>query len=295
MFIGEYGEPGKPFVLKGSSWRIISIDDDKGEVNVEPIFEDISTIPYWVGELIPIDLETAREVGRIRRKIAAGNHVDVSEEQTKRILKSRDILGHVPDEKSITVERKIGSSILVIHTCLGSKVNQTLATMLSTIISSKTGYFVEANSDPYRILLSSQGELHIKYVADFFRQEFDVKDILSVAVVGTHPLNWKTWYVAKKFGVVGKEAQYDKRASRLIQDRYRNTALYQEVLRELFCEKYDIEKTKEIQAAVKNNKIRIPDVLASSSTDTATRIKLRSTPTKHREDSFRSGEGETGE
>lgn len=257
MFIGEYGEPGKPFVLKGSSWRIISIDDDKGEVNVEPIFEDISTIPYWVGELIPIDLETAREVGRIRRKIAAGNHVDVSEEQTKRILESRDILGHVPDEKSITVERKIGSSILVIHTCLGSKVNQTLATMLSTIISSKTGYFVEANSDPYRILLSSQGGLHIKYVADFFRQEFDVKDILSVAVVGTHPLNWKTWYVAKKFGVVGKEAQYDKRASRLIQDRYRNTALYQEVLRELFCEKYDIEKTKEIQAAVKNNKIRI--------------------------------------
>ncbi|MFQ6135394.1 MAG: DEAD/DEAH box helicase, partial [Nitrososphaerales archaeon] len=224
MFIGEYGEPGKPFVLKGSSWRIISIDDDKSEVNVEPIFKDISTIPYWVGELIPVDLETAREVGRIRRKIAAGNHIDVSEEQKKRILKSRDILGHIPDERSVTVEKRIDSNILVIHTCLGSKVNQTLATMLSTVISSKIGYLVESNSDPYRILLSSQGRLLTKHVADFFRQEFDVEEILSVAVVGTHPLNWKTWYVAKKFGVVGKEAQYDKRASRLIQDRYRNTA-----------------------------------------------------------------------
>ncbi|MFQ6134660.1 MAG: Lhr helicase, partial [Nitrososphaerales archaeon] len=51
--------------------------------------------------------------------------------------------------------------------------------------------------------------------------------------------------------------QYDKRASRLIQDRYRNTALYQEVLRELFCEKYDIENTNEILTAVKNGRIRI--------------------------------------
>ncbi|MGI0086306.1 MAG: helicase-related protein, partial [Nitrososphaerales archaeon] len=67
VFVGEYGEPGKPFVLKGSSWRIISIDDDKKVLHVEPGFRDLSTIPYWVGELIPVECETAQLVGKLRR------------------------------------------------------------------------------------------------------------------------------------------------------------------------------------------------------------------------------------
>jgi ATP-dependent Lhr-like helicase len=257
VFIGEYGEPGKPFVLKGSTWKIISIDEDKAEVNVEPTFEDLSTIPYWVGELIPVELETATEVGKLRRRIGKDFETGVSEEQKKRIQKSKDILGHIPDEKTITVEKRIGSSILVIHTCLGSKINQTLAIMLSTIISSKTGYLIETNTDPYRILLTSQGALSIKNVIDFFHQQYDVANILSVSVVGTHPLNWKTWCIAKKFGVVVKKAQYDKRAARLIQDRYRKTALYREVLRELFIEKYDIKRTNEVLHEIQNNKRRI--------------------------------------
>jgi ATP-dependent Lhr-like helicase len=257
MFVEEFGEPGRPFILKGSSWKIISIDYEKSEINVEPLFEDVNTVPYWVGELIPVDFDTVREVGRIRRSIAAGSLTKVSREQEKRIRESQETLGHIPDENSVTVENQIGSGTIVVHSCFGSKVNQTLATLLSTIISSKTGYLVEANSDPYRILLSSQGLLLTQHVTDFFNQGFDIEAVLSVAVIGTHPLNWKTWYVAKKFGVVGKEAQYDKRASRLIQDRYRNTALYQEVLRELFQEKYDIERTKEIAEAVKTGRIKI--------------------------------------
>ena len=257
MFIGEYGEPGKPFVLKGSTWRIISIDEDKGEVNVEPTFEDLSTIPYWVGQLIPVELETAREVGRLRRIIGRDDNSNVSEGQKQRIRKTKDILGNIPDERTITVEKKIGSSVLVIYTCLGSKINQTLAMMLSTIISSKTGYLIETNTDPYRILLTSQGGLSTKYVTDFFSQEYDVANILSISLVGTHPLNWKTWYVAKKFGVVVKKAQYDKRAARLIQDRYRTTALYHEVLRELFIEKYDIDRTNKVLSELKSNRKRI--------------------------------------
>lgn len=257
MFIEEYGEPGKSFILKGSSWRIISIDDVRGEVNVEPLSEDMSTIPYWVGELIPVELETAREVGEIRRRISSGNPVDVSEEQKKRILKSRETLGQTPDEDTVIIERKVDSGVLVIHACLGSKVNQTLATMLSTVISSKIGYMVEAKSDPYRILLSSQGRLLTKHVTDFFKQDFNIEEVLSVAVVGTHPLNWKTWHVAKKFGVVGKAAPYDKRASRLIQDRYRETALYREVLREIFMEKYDVEKTRKILTVVKRGEMSV--------------------------------------
>lgn len=253
IFVGEYGEPGKTFVLKGSSWRILSINDEKKEVHVEPINKDLTTIPYWTGELIPVDLNTAKEVGKIRRQIV-NDELKVNENQRKRLLNTRDILGVIPDENTIVIEKKANS--VVIHACFGSKVNQTLAAILSTLISS-TGYPVESRSDPYRILLSSFGRIEVRNIIDTLKDEFEIMDVLATSIIGTHPLNWKTWHVAKKFGIIGKDAQYDRRAIRLIQDIYEKTALYKEVLRELFLEKYDITATKEILSKIRNGKIRV--------------------------------------
>ncbi|MGQ9468589.1 MAG: hypothetical protein ACUVTD_01990 [Nitrososphaerales archaeon] len=255
FFVGEYGEPGRTFVLKGSSWRILSIDDENMEVHVEPISKDLTTIPYWTGESIPVDLNTAKEVGKIRRQIISDN-LKVNEKQKWRLLISKEILGVIPDENNIVIEKKKGSNVIIIHACFGSKVNQTLATILSTLISSK-GYPIEAKSDPYRILLSSYGRLEMKNIIDALNDEFSIEDLLSVSNIGTHPLNWKTWHVAKKFGVISKDAQYDRKASRLIQDAYANTALYKEVLRELFLEKYSISATKEILSKIREGKIKL--------------------------------------
>ncbi|MEM2873093.1 MAG: DEAD/DEAH box helicase [Nitrososphaerales archaeon] len=255
FFVGEYGEPGKTFVLKGSSWRILSIDDEKMEVHVEPISKDLATIPYWTGELIPVDLNTAKEVGKIRRQII-NDELKVNEKQKKRLLDSQNILGVIPDENTIVIEKKKASNVIVVHACFGSKVNQTLAAILSTLISS-TGYLIESRFDPYRILISSFGRLEVKNIIDALNDEFEIEDVLSASIIGTHPLNWKTWHVAKKFGVISKDAQYDRKASRLIQDVYANTALYKEVLRELFLEKYSIKATKEILSKIRNGKIRV--------------------------------------
>ncbi|MEM3382905.1 MAG: DEAD/DEAH box helicase [Nitrososphaerales archaeon] len=255
LFIGEYCEPGKTFILKGSSWRILSINDEKKEVHVEPISKDLTTIPYWTGELIPVDLNTAKEVGKIRRQII-NDELKVNEKQKQRLLCSKSILGIIPNENTIVIEKKKSSNVIVIHACFGSKVNQTLATILSTLISS-TGYPIESKSDPYRILLSSFGRLETKNIIDVLNDEFEIEDILSASIKGTHPLNWRTWHVAKKFGVISKDAQYDRKASHLIQDIYANTALYKEVLRELFLEKYSIKATKEILSKIRNGKIRV--------------------------------------
>ncbi len=256
FFVGEYGEPGKTFVLKGSSWKIISVDDEKMEVHVEPISKDLTTIPYWTGELIPVDLDTAKEVGKLRRQIINDKSM-VNEKQKKRLAKTEEDLGAIPDDNTIVIEKEKASNIVVIHACFGSKVNQTLAAILSTLISSSIGYPVEAKSDPYRILLSSYGRLEIKSILNALIDEFDVEDILSASNMGTQSLNWKTWYVAKKFGVVSKDAQYDRKASRLIQDVYAKTALYKEVLRELFLEKYSLAATKDVISKIKEGKIRV--------------------------------------
>jgi ATP-dependent Lhr-like helicase len=247
VFVGEYGEPGKPFVLKGNSWRIISIDDDKRLLHVEPGFRDLSTIPYWVGELIPVEYETAHLVGKLRREILSNpQEIRVSKEQKERLEESEKQLKGIPDENGLVIEKRKASSTIIIHSCYGTKINQTLSTILSTLLSSKIGYLVETKSDSYRIMLSTNGALQPNHVMEVLSADIKLEDVLTASIVGTHPLNWKTWYVSKKFGVVEKGAQYDRRSARLIQDRYKGSALYMEVIRELFQEKYDIESTKKI-------------------------------------------------
>ncbi|HXQ92958.1 MAG TPA: DEAD/DEAH box helicase [Nitrososphaerales archaeon] len=265
VFVGEYGEPGKPFVLKGNSWRIVSIEDDKKILFVEPMFRDLSTIPYWVGELIPIEYETSQIVGTLRRQISTGKYEysqPISKGQVERLERTLKHLSGVPDEKSVVIEKRKASAAIVVHACFGTKINQTLATMLSTLLSAKIGYLVETKSDPYRIVLSTSGPLETKHVSEGLRESIDLKEILTASIVGTHPLNWKTWYVAKKFGIVDKSAQYDRRAARLIQERYKTTPLYQEILRELFQEKYDIDATTKIMTDLRENRtqIRVVDV-----------------------------------
>ncbi len=260
VFVGEYGEPGKPFVLKGNSWRIVSVEDDKKILFVEPMFRDLSTIPYWVGELIPIEYETSQIVGELRRQISTGKYAStrpVSASQIERLQKAYRQLSGVPDERSVVVEKRRGSAAIVVHACFGTKINQTLATMLSTLLSAKIGYLVETKSDAYRIILSTNGPLETKHVSEGLKESIDLKEILTASIVGTHPLNWKTWYVAKKFGVVDKTAQYDRRAARLIQERYKGTPLYEEILRELFQEKYDIPSTTKIMGDLRESRIPV--------------------------------------
>ena len=263
LFVGEYAEPGEPFILKGNSWRIVSIDDDKMSVHVEPMFSDVSRVPHWVGELIPVEFKTAQRVGKLRKDIANNKEKRISDEQKQMIEDTENTLGIIPDDRTLVIEQSITNKSIVIHSCLGSRVNQTLSTLLSTIISSKNGYLVDSKSDAYRISLSSQGQLSQTYIEETLKQDIDFKSILEVAVIGTHPLNWKTWHVAKRFGVVSKDSKYDKRAARLIKERFKNTPLDKEIMRELILEKYDLKNTLEIMNEIKENKIAIKYVKVS--------------------------------
>ena len=146
------------------------------------------------------------------------------------ILKSIAI---IPDSTNIVIESVANKNTVVVYCTFGSKVNNTLASLLSTIISSQTGHFVEAKSDPYRIMLSSSARIGKKHVENIFREDYDIGAVLIASLAGTYNLNWRVWNVAKKFGIVDKDATYDKRIARIIYDRYSKTPLSEESLREL--------------------------------------------------------------
>lgn len=63
--------------------------------------------------------------------------------------------------------------------------------------------------------------------------------------------------MAKKFGIVGRGAIYERKSARFLYERYSKTSLVKEALRELFHDKYDLENTDKILKQIHSNDISI--------------------------------------
>ncbi len=253
QFVGDYGEKGNVFVLKGSQWRVLAVDEGRLVVNVEPLHGAAINIPYWVGEMIPVDFKTAEEVGEIRGQ-AARDRIKLSTtimDDTKKALKI------IPDSKNIVVESYIARNMLVIHSVFGSKVNNTIASLLSTILSSQLGYIVESRSDAYRIMLTSSARIVQGKLEAVLSDVYDLEPVIIVALTGTHNINWKVWMVAKRFGMISREAVYDRKVARMIYDRFSKTPVSAESIRELVHDKYDVRQTQQVLDGIKHKKIKI--------------------------------------
>ncbi|MGI0032863.1 MAG: helicase-related protein, partial [Nitrososphaeraceae archaeon] len=253
QFIGEFGERGNVFILKGTQWRIVSVDDNKLQVNVEQVFGSPINIPHWIGEMIPVDYETAVEVGKLRNKVLNDSNIKV-ESEIKNTLQKIPI---IPDSKNIVLESVINRNAVVVHSTFGTKINNTLSSLFSTFLASYVGHLVETKSDPYRILLSSSVRLSRINIEKVFYDEYDVETILITSLSNTYNLNWRVWMVSKKFGLVDKNAIYDKRLARFIYERYSKTPISKESIRELIHDKYDVESTQEILRKIRNREITI--------------------------------------
>jgi ATP-dependent Lhr-like helicase len=250
-FVGDFGDSGNIFVLKGSQWRILNVDEKSFTVNVEPFRGGGITVPYWEGESIPIDYKTARKVGEFRSKVNNGSLV-----LNNKLIEKLNF-DVIPDENNIVVESSKSQGSIVIHSCFGTKINSTLSTLLSSFLSSLLGSVVDSRSDGYRIVLSSRSRISEKLFSEVIKDDYDLHSIISASLAGTHNVNWRTWCVAKKFGIVGRGAIYERKSARFLYERYSKTALVREALRELFHDKYDLKNSDKILKKIRENEIHI--------------------------------------
>ena len=250
-FVGDYGDQGNVFVLRGMQWRILNIDEKALQINVEPITGAGRKVPYWEGENIPVDYDTAQKVGLFRYKAKNGS-LSIRNKTISELN-----FNIIPDEKTIVIESVRTDGTVVIHACFGTKINATLATMLSSLLSSTLGYIVESRSDAYRIVLTSNARIHKKIFIETLTEKLDLSSVVSASLTGTHNVNWRTWCVAKKFGIVRRGAIYDRKSGRFLYERYQNTSIVREALRELFHDKFDLSGTEYILTRIKNNEIQI--------------------------------------
>lgn len=250
-FVGDFGDSGNIFVLKGSQWRILNVDEKSFTVNVEPFRGGGITVPYWEGESIPIDFRTANKVGQFRTKVKSGSLKLINHTIEKLSF------DYIPNENTILVESSRSQGSIVIHSCFGTKINSTLATVLSSMLSSILGFLVDSRSDGYRIVLSSRSRISEKMFLEVLKDDYDLSSMVSASLKGTHNVNWRTWCVAKKFGVVRRGAIYEKKSARFLYERYSKTPLVKEALRELFHDKYDLQNTDKILKKIRENLILV--------------------------------------
>ena len=250
-FVGDFGDSGNIFVLRGLQWRILNVDEKSFTVNVEPFRSGTITVPYWEGESIPIDYNTARKVGVLRARVKNGSLTLIN-----KIIEKLNF-DQIPDENHIVIESSKSQGSIVIHSCFGTKINSTLSTLLSSMLSSILGSIVDSRSDGYRIVLSSRSRISEKLFLQVLKDDYDLYSMVTASLTGTHNVNWKTWCVAKKFGIVGRGAIYERKSARFLYERYSKTPLVHEALRELFHDKYDLKNSETILNKIRENKISV--------------------------------------
>ena len=91
----------------------------------------------------------------------------------------------IPDSKNIVVESILPRNMLVMHCAFGSKVNNTIASLLSTILSSQIGYLVESRSDAYRIMLTSSARITQGELKRVLNDVYDLEPVI-IAALRTH-------------------------------------------------------------------------------------------------------------
>ncbi|MGC9079696.1 MAG: hypothetical protein ACP5G1_03100 [Nanopusillaceae archaeon] len=241
-FVAKHGNPGTIFILRGLPWKIEKIEKNKVYVGLEKDFE--SAIPSWEGELLPVPFEIAQEAQEIKRDLLYYDE-----------LRNQELFFY-PNKDNIYIEQY--KDWFIIHAPFGNRVNDSISRILSELISEKYGIVVGIKTDPYRIMIKA-GYLSKQDIKDILSSidPEEVEEILERAIVNTDLFLWKFVHVAKRFGIIRKDADYSKSTIKRIAKHLEGTPVYKETINELFIEKLDIKNTKKIFEKIRKGEIRI--------------------------------------
>ncbi len=261
-FVAEHGVPGERFICSGRAWKVIQVD--KQNVTVEPIEDIESAIPAWEGELIPVPFEIAQGVGRLRRHIADNpddtgrikekyNVDSASAKEMSAIIKKHSSTHAVPDDKEFLIENY--KDFVIIHSCLGSMVNDTIGRYLAAVLAKEKGESVSLKIDPYRIILQTTASK--EKVSDILENAENIEETIRNAIEGSSLFRYRFIHVARRFGIIARGAKYDKINMGKIITQYAESPAYKETLNEIFLEKMDIANAISSIEKIKSGKIKL--------------------------------------
>ncbi|MFJ6351723.1 DEAD/DEAH box helicase [Streptomyces sp. NPDC092046] len=144
---------GDVFTLGTTSWRIEDITRDR--VLVSPAPGVPGRLPFWKGDQLGRPLELGRAVGAFLREVgslppddarlrlvAAGLDAWAADNVLAYLAEQREACGHVPDDRTILVERfrdELGDWRVVVHSPFGAQVHAPWALALGARLAERYG------------------------------------------------------------------------------------------------------------------------------------------------------------
>ena len=273
---------GLSFICRGKVWRIVQIEDETGTVFVVPSEDQFAAIPGWDGEMLPIPLDLAKEVGTLRGEIAkelqrGENNELVAENFAKKLGTEKNALIEavkemeaclkenlpIPTPNNILIEAF--DKYIVVHACFGETVNRTLGGIFDAILSDHeliSGWW----NDGYRILIETPQKVEAKTLEKIVQLLFnlsseDVFKAFNDYVESRFPFSYKMKFVAERFGALPRGRTMGPERMAELPSRFRKTPIYDETIREAMIEKADIPTVKQMMRDIKEGEIRVNSLL----------------------------------
>ncbi|MEN6610428.1 MAG: DEAD/DEAH box helicase, partial [Methanoregulaceae archaeon] len=217
-------------------------------------------LPSWEGEQIPVPYEVAQEVGRLRdsRDINAYTEDPDSRGFAEKFLAEMDRnRSPVATDRQIVLEN--AEEGVVCNICAGNKANEALGRVLSILLSARFGTTVGLELDAYRIFLRLPTSLRAADVRDALvtLDPSHVESILALALKRTSLYKWKLIQVAKKFGAIDPDADYERISLSRLADLFEGTVVQKETYRELFSVYMDVGAAAKVAESVRSGETSV--------------------------------------
>jgi ATP-dependent Lhr-like helicase len=280
---------GDVFTLGSSSWRIEDITHD--QVLVTPAPGQPGKLPFWHGDALGRPLELGRAVGAFVREVAAlpaeqararVEAAGLDEWAVENLLSylddQRAATGHVPDDRTIVVERfrdELGDWRVVVHSPFGAQVHAPWALTIAARMRERFGVDVQAmHGDDGLVLRLPDVDLDSGAppdVADLVLLDPDDVDQLVTEQIGGSAL------FASRFRECAARAlllprrrpggrsplwQQRQRAAQLLEvaSRYSTFPIVLETVRECLQDVFDVPGLVELMRDLASRRVRLVEV-----------------------------------
>ncbi|WP_328726325.1 ATP-dependent helicase [Streptomyces sp. NBC_00259] len=221
---------GDVFTLGTTSWRIEDITRDR--VLVSPAPGVPGRLPFWKGDQLGRPLELGRAVGAFLREVgslpeedarlrlmtagldawAAGNVLSYLDEQ-------RRACGHVPDDRTILVERfrdELGDWRVVVHSPFGAQVHAPWALALGARLAERYGM-----------------DAQVMHADDGIVLRLPDADLMGLDLLDQDPVHLDTAYDSDQAPIGASDTLFDKGEIRqIVTDQVGGSALFASRFRE---------------------------------------------------------------
>jgi len=262
---------GLHFIVKGKVWKIEQITDD-ARVYVTPVEDPTAAIPGWDGEMLPIPFPLAQQVGHLRSEIEealnnrdASSVIDQFEKKwptdrygirkaVEELNEHRNIGAPIPTDRRIVLEAF--DRFLIVHTCFGEVVNNTLGEVYEELLS-RNSLIRQWWADGYRILLeltTTTQELSLDELRFMiFAIDPSVLEGIFNGILHRHfPFGYYMKFIAERFGAMRRGLTYSGESLRELGLRFRMTPIYDETIREALLLHVDFPTVREIYKQIKD-------------------------------------------